>query len=94
MWSKCILKYDPINDVNSFVGEVADKSFNCPANGALGRDGCIYAFVAKGEVLKIDTRNNYHCYVGKYIPHHVKISSWGNVVMVASTGLLLMPDIP
>ena len=33
--SKRVAKYDPINDFTSFVGEEADKAFNCNTNGSL-----------------------------------------------------------
>ena len=42
--TKCIIKYDPINDITSYVGEKVDKVLNCSGNGVWGRDGCIYAF--------------------------------------------------
>ena len=61
--SKRILKYDPINDTTSFVGKEADTYFMCNGNGALGRDGCIYALAAH-QVLKIDTVNNSHDFLG------------------------------
>ena len=61
--SKRIVKYDPINDITSFVGEKADEAFRCNGNGALGRDGCIYALAYK-RILKINTVNNSHCVVG------------------------------
>ena len=62
--SERIPKYDPINDIISFVGEKADKFFHCKGNGVLGRDGCIYALAKGGRVLKIDTTNNSHSFVG------------------------------
>ena len=65
--SNRIVKYDPINDITSFVGEKADKSFGCNGNGALGRDGCIYALAKGGRVLKIDTTNNSHGFVGNSV---------------------------
>ena len=54
-----IVKYDPINDITSFIGE-ADTWIDCNAHcilgdGALGRDGCIYV---GRQVLKICTANN------------------------------------
>ena len=46
--SKCIIKYDPINNITLFVGEKADEDFRC-SGGALGRDdGCIYAITRDG----------------------------------------------
>ena len=38
-----IARYDPINDITSFDGEEAEIFIMCCVNGALGRDGCIYA---------------------------------------------------
>ena len=61
--SSRILKYDPINDIISFVGERIIAYFNC-TGGALGRDGFIYA-IQDSRVLKIDTTNNSHCFVGR-----------------------------
>ena len=47
-----------------FVGQVADTIFECTSDGALGRDGCIYALATGGRILKIDITNNSHCFVG------------------------------
>ena len=84
-YSNCIVKYDPINDTTSFVGEVADKEFMC-SGGVLARDGCIYALATDSRVLKIDTTNNYHCFVGNSIEsHHYLFSDfdkgWGNAIL-------------
>ena len=66
-----IVKYDPINDITSFVGDEVDQFFDCNGDGALGRDGCIYASRRGGRVLKINTHNNFHCVVGnKLNPCH------------------------
>ena len=62
--SNRIIKYHPINDTTSIVGEEADEYFRCCSDAAIGRDGCIYALANKGRVLKIDTVNNSHCFVG------------------------------
>ena len=70
-----IIKYDPINDTTSFVGKEVDQWseenagewFDCYSGGAMGRDGCIYALTVDGRVLKIDTANNSHCFVGNSI---------------------------
>ena len=59
---KRIVKYDPINDITSFLGEEPDGYFCC-SGGALARDGCIYAMTFTGQVLRIDTTNNVHCFV-------------------------------
>ena len=78
-----ILKYDPINDITSFVGEEADEDFGCKSNGVLGRDGCIYALTKDGRVLKIDTVNNSHCFVGNSVDsNHQKYSQgWGDAIL-------------
>ena len=66
--SKRILKYDPINEITYFVGVEADEDFACFRNAAaLGRDGCIYAVTQYCRVLKIDTTNNSHRFVGNSI---------------------------
>ena len=77
-----IVKYDPINDITSFVGEKSHAEFECEGNGVLGRDGCIYAAVRCGRVLKIDTTNNSHCMVGmrrfeKELEHY----GWGDAIL-------------
>ena len=47
--SKCIVvKYDPINEITSFVGEEPEENFGCRGDGVLGRDGCIYAVTKDG----------------------------------------------
>ena len=81
--TKRIVKYDPINDITSYVGEEADKVFRCGGNGVLGRDGCIYAFATRdGRVLKIDTTNNSHCFVGNTIQlDHDLIDPWGDAIL-------------
>ena len=60
--SSRIVKYDPINDNTSirFVERLLIKF-------ALGRDGCIYAISGEGQILKIDTTNNFHCFVGNSV---------------------------
>ena len=65
--SNRIIKYHPINDTILFVGETVDEYFRCPGNSAVGTDGCIYAFTRSGRVLRIDTTNNSHCFVGSRI---------------------------
>ena len=75
-----ILKYDPINDITSFLGEEDYGDFKCEGNGALARVGrdectCIYALVRifnlyrnpRCQALKIDTTNNSRCFVGNFI---------------------------
>ena len=80
--SKRIIKYDPINGITSFVGEVADEYFHCNNDGALGRDGCIYALATGGRVLKIDTTNNVHCFVGNSILlENCDQEDWGDAIL-------------
>ena len=62
-----IIKYDPINGSTSCFGELADSNFYCGGNGVVGRDGCIYAAVRDGRMLKIDTTNNTFCTFGKKV---------------------------
>ena len=77
--TKRIVKYDPINDITSFIGEKADKDFWCEENGALGRDGCIYAVTIYGRVLQIDTTNNSHGFVGNIIDSDER--GWGDAIL-------------
>ena len=72
------MKYDPINDITSFVGEEADRHFYCNENGALGRDGYIYTLSEGNRVLKIDTVNNSHCVVGDWNPF---CTCWGDAIL-------------
>ena len=90
--SKHILKYDPINDNTSFVGEVADKALKC-TGGVLGRDGCIYALAENSRVLKIDTTNNSHCFVGFRIQlsYHVH-DGWGDAILGIDGCIYWPPD--
>ena len=81
--SNRIVKYDPINDTTSYVGEEADRDFDC-SGGAVGRDGCIYASITgDGRVLKIDTANNVHCFVGNSSveSNHRFKRGWGDTVL-------------
>ena len=79
-YSSRIIKYDPINGTTSLVGKEADEHFHCSGNGALGRDGyCIYA-LEKYRVLKIDTINNSHCFVGNIIQSDYANDGWGDAV--------------
>ena len=79
--TKRIVKYDPINDITSYVGEEADKVFRCFGSGVLGRDGCIYAAVRDGRVLKIDTTNNSHCFVGNTLKWDRDKFYWGDAIL-------------
>ena len=76
-----ILRYDPINDITSFVGEEADEDLKCRRNGVLGRDGCIYVLDGDSRVLKIDTTNNSHCIVGNRVEVEVFVYAWGDAVL-------------
>ena len=75
-----IVKYDPINDVIFFVGEETDKYFKC-SGGALGRDGFIYALANDGRVLKIDTTNNSHGFVGNSIQSDNRQKGWSDAIL-------------
>ena len=81
--SKRILKYDPNNDTNAFVGEEADKDFRCNRDGVLGRrDGCIYLLTNDEQVLKINTTNNSHGFVGNSIQlDHDDEKGWGDATL-------------
>jgi hypothetical protein len=76
-----IVKYDPINDITSFVGEEADEDFDCHGNGVLGRDGCIYAANKDGQVLKIDSTNNFHCIVGNTVELDLYEIGWRDAIL-------------
>ena len=79
--SKRIIKYDPINHTTSFVGEVADGDFNCSGDGALGKHGCIYAITDVGQVLRIDTANNVHYFVGNRVESYNDGFGWGDAIL-------------
>ena len=51
-YSRSVVKYDPINDITSYVEEKAEEHFSKSKGGVLGRDGCIYAATHCGQVLK------------------------------------------
>ena len=92
-YSKRIMKYDPINDITSLVGEEADEEFCYSTDGVLGRNGCIYALDKDGRLLKIDmTNNTIHIAWSETRLSRIMMEmdgamqSWG--LMVASIGLL------
>ena len=80
-YSRRIIKYDPVNDTTSFVGEEPDKNFECYGNGTLGRDGCIYALAKGDRILKIDTANNSHCFVGNSIQSDHSGNGWCEAIL-------------
>ena len=92
--SKHIPKYDPINDKTSFVGEEADKPFYCTSDGALGKDGCIYAMTQKDMILKIDTTNHSHCFVGDTVEsdHNICLQGWGDAILGIDGCIYWPPD--
>ena len=90
--SKRILKYDPINDTTSFVGKKADACFKCTGSGALGRNGCIYAVTRDGRVLKIDTTNNVHCFVGNSVESDHYDQGWGDAIFGIDGCIYWPPD--
>ena len=71
--SNRIVKYNPINGSTSYVGKTGHQDFDCRGNGVVGRDGCIYAAVTYGRVLRIETRNNSYCIIGS----RVDLADWG-----------------
>ena len=57
--SNRIVRFNPVDQSISFVGDEARDILKYFGNGALGRDGCIYALSHRGHrVLKIDVANN------------------------------------
>ena len=78
--SKCILKYDPINDITAFVGDKSVEDLCC-GKGALGRDGYIYALAEDSRVLKIDTVNNSHGFVGNSIQSEHSNLGWFDAIL-------------
>ena len=78
--SKRILKYDPINDTTSYVGEKVDEGFYC-GGGALGRDDCIYAITRDDQIPKFDTTNNAHCFVGNSVESDHHGEGWVDAIL-------------
>lgn len=70
-----IVKFDPRDQSTTFVGEIAEGFFKC-GNGALARDGCIYAANASGHVLQIDIMNNNYSFVGNKIQSNHRYEGW------------------
>ena len=80
--SNRIVKFNPIHDTTSYVGEPADEAFNCsPRDGAVARDGCIYAVTKDGRVLKIDPINNAHCFIENSIESEHRGMGWGDAIL-------------
>ena len=65
-YSLQIIRFNPLNQEISFVGEDVEEEFRCIGDGVLGRDGHIYAssFVTSARILKIDIVNNTWSFVG------------------------------
>ena len=80
-YSNRIVKYDPINDITSFVADGEGKMFMRCGNGALGRNGCIYALAEGSRVLKIDTTNNSYCFVGNSPIYDFDDFNWGDAIL-------------
>ena len=95
-WYNWILKYNPINDSTSNVGEEADEGFYCSrgplgrvepfenlycGGGALGRYDCIYAIARDDRILKIDTTNNAHCFVGNSVESDHHGEGWFDAIL-------------
>ena len=79
-----ILKYDAISGTTSFVAEAFRAQAVC-GNGAVGRDGCIYVLNELNQVVKIDTTNYSHSFVGNRIQSDPNDRSrwgfWGDAVL-------------
>ena len=89
--TKRIVKYDPINDIASFVGEETNEVFGCCGDGVLGRDGCIYALAENSRVLKIDATNNAHSFVGNSIESNHHHEGWGDAILGIDGCIYLPP---
>ena len=76
-----IIKYDPFSDTTSIIGEYVDNYLVCNGNGALGRDGCIYAITDVGQVLKIDTTNNFYGFVENSDHGQHSQEGWGDAIL-------------
>ena len=79
--TKRIVKYDPINDTTSFIGQESNGFYKCSGNGALGRDGYIYAITKDGEVLQIDTTSHVHFFLANSIESGHSDSGWGDAIL-------------
>ena len=92
-----IVKYDPINNTTSFVGE---KVKLCTTRGcAVGRDGCIYKIdietnssLHRLRVLKIDTTNNVHWFVGNSVESDHYDQGWGDAILGIDGCIYWPPD--
>lgn len=92
-----ILKYDPESGLVSFVGKRNAGHFRCRGNGALARDGCIYAVNQEGRVLRIRTRTDDSAtdaweWVGNQVGLHCIGNEWGDAV-VGNDGCVYWPPL-
>lgn len=80
-----VLRFSPADQEISFVGgDVEHYCTNCCRNGALGRDGHIYAFCSKYcQVLKIDVVNNNYSLLGNRTLHsyYELVGGWGHAIL-------------
>ena len=85
-----IVRFNPIDQSISLVGEEADVRFECD-DGALGRDGYIYASSYDGRIgrlLKIDVANNIYSFVEHGIWAHSV--GWG-APLLGNDGCIYWP---
>jgi hypothetical protein len=76
-----MIKYDLETGVVSYVGDECHALFDCNGDGVLARDGHIYAAKGnRGEVLKINTRNNTYSIVGNTVESN-HCYGWGDGIM-------------
>jgi hypothetical protein len=88
--SNRIVRFNPIDQSISLVGEEADVRFECD-DGALGRDGYIYASSYDGRIgrlLKIDVANNIYSFVEHGIWAHSV--GWG-APLLGNDGCIYWP---
>ena len=58
----------------------------------MGRDGCIYAITRYGRVLKIDTANNSHSFVGNTVEkNHTGGFGWTDAAILGIDGCIYSP---
>lgn len=82
---KQIMRFNPVNQTISFVGNEAQEPFYCRGNGTLGRDGHIYAARMDGSVLKIDVVSNTYSIFENNIHEYLTLWSlslgWGAAIL-------------
>jgi hypothetical protein len=89
--SHVLSSLNPTNpDTTSTVGEESECGFVC-GNGVLAGDGCIYAVNVAGQVLKVDTANNDHTWIGDPI-HSGGGQGWGDAIVGADKCIYWPPS--